>query len=220
MSETKVILADDHAILRTGLRLLLESEGISVVGEAKSGTEVLAMLEGCHADVLIIDLSMPDMNGLELIKQIKEKKIDIKMLVLSMHTEEQYVKAAMMNGASGYVEKSAFDTELLTAIKMVVAGEVYLSPKHAMLMVNTLLQAEENTVEFDPYAILSKREIEVLQLLVRGYSLSEAGQKLGVSLKTIDTYKSRIFSKLGISKKSELVQYALEHGLLGVQEME
>lgn len=215
INELKVILADDHAILRTGLRLLLEAEGIQIVGEAGSGREVLTLVDTIPADILILDLSMPDIGGIEVLKQIKEKGYPIHVLVLTMHNEEQYVKAAMMNGASGYVEKSAFDKELLNAIKTVMSGQIYLSNKHALLMVNSLLHTEEAPIEADPHDLLSKREIEVLRLLVRGYSLAEAGEKLSLSLKTVDTYKTRIFDKLGISRKSEMVQYALNHGLLG-----
>lgn len=215
INELKVILADDHAILRTGLRLLLEADGIQIVGEAGNGQDVLHLVDTVAADILILDLSMPDIGGIEVLKRIKEKNYPIHVLVLTMHNEEQYVKAAMMNGASGYVEKSAFDKELLNAIKTVMAGQIYLSNKHALWMVNSLLHTEEKATETDPYELLSKREIEVLRLLVRGYSLSEAGEKLSLSLKTVDTYKTRIFGKLGINRKSELVQYALDHGLLG-----
>lgn len=215
INELKVILADDHAILRTGLRLLLEAEGIQIVGEAGCGKDVLQLVDTTPADILILDLSMPDISGIEVLKQIKEKSTSLHVLVLTMHNEEQYVKAAMMNGASGYVEKSAFDKELLNAIKTVMSGSIYLSNKHALWMVNSLLHTEENAVESDPHNLFSKREIEVLRLLVRGYSLSEAGEKLSLSLKTVDTYKTRIFGKLGISRKSEMVQYALDHGLLG-----
>lgn len=215
INELRVILADDHAILRTGLRLLLEAEGIQIVGEAGSGRDVLTLVDTTPADILILDLSMPDIGGIEVLKRIKEKGYPLHVLVLTMHNEEQYVKAAMMNGASGYVEKSAFDKELLDAIKTIMAGQIYLSNKHALWMVNSLLHTEENVNDSDPNVLLSKREIEVLRLLVRGYSLSEAGDKLNLSLKTVDTYKTRIFGKLGISRKSEMVQYALDHGLLG-----
>ena len=161
---------------------------------------------------MILGITMPDMSGIDVLRQLKDKDQDFHMLVLSSHGEEQYVKWAMTSGASGYIEKSATASELLAAIRTVMSGQIYLSSKHAMLMVNAFLHADENP---DPYMILSKREIEVLKLLVRGYSLSEAGDQLGLSLKTVDTYKTRIFGKLGFSRKSEMVQYALDHGLLG-----
>lgn len=208
----KVVLADGHAIVREGLRRILEAEGIEVVGEAGSGHNTLALIDKVCVDLLILGLVLPDMSGIDVLRQLRDKDHNFHVLVLSAHSEEQYVKAAMVNGASGYVEKSAVAAELLTAIRTVMSGKIYLSSKHALLMVNAFLHADENP---DPYTILSKREIEVLRLLVRGYSLAEAGEQLGLSLKTVDTYKTRIFGKLGFSRKSEMVQYALDHGLLG-----
>ncbi|MBO5245288.1 MAG: response regulator transcription factor [Selenomonadales bacterium] len=211
----KVILADDHAILRTGLRLILEAEGMKIAGEADCGQEALALVETVAADILLLDITMPDMSGIEVLKRIKAHNSDMHVIILTGHSEEQYVKAAMMNGASGYVEKTACAKDLLHAIEVVMMGQVYLSSDHAMLMVNSLLHTDDKHSCVDPYALFSKRELEVLGLLVRGYSLSEAGEEMNLSLKTVDTYKTRIFAKLGISKKSELVQYALDHDLLG-----
>ncbi len=208
----KVILADSHAIVREGVRYILEANGMEVVGEAGCGHDAIALVEEVPADLLILGITMPDMSGIDILKQLKEKDSTPYMLVLSSHGEDHYVKTAMVSGASGYVEKSAASADLLTAIRTVVSGQIYLSGKHALVMVNSFLHADEDP---DPYAILSKREVEVLQLLARGYSLSEAGEQLGLSLKTIDTYKTRIFGKLGFSRKSEMVQYALDHGLLG-----
>ena len=215
VKKVKVILADGHTILREGLKRILEAEGIEVVGEAGCGRDIIALVDEIPTDLLILGITMPDMNGIDVLRQLKDKDHDFHMLVLSSRGEEQYVKAAMVNGASGYVEKSASSVELLTAIRTVMSGKIYLSSKHALLMVNAFLHADENP---DPYTILSKREIEVLRLLVRGYSLSEAGEQLGLSLKTVDTYKTRIFGKLGFSRKSEMVQYALDHGLLGAEQ--
>ena len=210
----KVILAEGHAIVREGIKRILEAEGIEIVGEAGSGYETLALVDELSIDLLILGITMPDMSGIDVLRQLKDKDHDFHMLVLSSHGEEQYVKWAMTRGAAGDIEKSATAAELLAAIRTVMSGQIYLSGKHAMLMVNAFLHADENP---DPYMILSKREIEVLKLLVRGYSLSEAGEQLGLSLKTVDTYKTRIFGKLGFSRKSEMVQYALDHGLLGAE---
>lgn len=212
MNNIKIILVDDHIILRNGLKLLLESEpNISIVGEASSYNELKSLLNETTADILLLDLSIPDKHGLEIIKELKEANTTLKILVFTMHSEEQYIKSAMSSGASGYVEKNAVDTELLTAIKTVAKGNIYLNNKNALLMVNSLLNSNENS---DPYSLFSNRELEVMKLLVHGYSLSEIGQLLCLSLKTIDTYKTRIFTKLNISKKSELVDYALKNGIL------
>lgn len=213
MERIKVIIADDHAILRTGLKLMLGLDNsIDVVGEVSSGEELLVLLESATADVLILDLSLPGMNGVDVIYEIKNRGHLIHILVLTMHTEEQYIKAAMNAGALGYVNKSAFDTELLSAIKSVAKGKLYLNSNHALLLVNSLLH--NNTKETDSYTLLSGREREVMRLLVHGYSLAEIANLLSLSIKTVDTYKTRIMTKLGITKKSELVQYALRHGLL------
>ncbi|MBP2635420.1 MAG: two component transcriptional regulator, LuxR family [Firmicutes bacterium] len=210
---TKIIIADDHAILRTGLKLMLSCDSsIDVVGEVNSGEELLTLLETVTADVLILDLSLPGMNGIDVIYEIKNKGYLINILVLTMHTEEQYIKAVMNAGALGYVSKSAFDTELLTAVRTVAEGKIYLNSSNALLMVNTLLNGSAK--EPDTYALLSTREREVMRLLVHGYSLAEIGKLLCLSIKTIDTHKTRIMTKLGIAKKNELVQYALNHGIL------
>lgn len=221
MNKIRIMLADDHAILRTGLKLLLGSDAsLQVVGEASNGEEMLQLLEQQTADVLILDLSMPGMSGLETVKEIKSRGYQIKILILTMHTDEHYVRAAMQAGASGYLDKSAFDSELLAAVKAVASGQLYLNNSHALLLVNSLLhspQSHEN--EQDPYSLLSYREREVLRLLVRGYSMCDIGKMLCLSVKTVDTHKTRIMLKLGKNKKSELVDYALEHGLLAHKEV-
>lgn len=213
MQKTTIILADDHAILRTGLKLMLSCEpAIEVIGEVSSGEELLELLKQMKADVLILDLSLPGMNGIDVIYEIKNKGYAINILVLTMHTEEQYIKAVMNAGALGYVSKSAFDTELLTAVKTVAAGKIYLNSNHALVIVNTLLNTGTKAAE--AYSSLSSREREVMRLLVHGYSLAEIAKLLCLSIKTIDTHKTRIMTKLGIAKKNELVQYALDHGML------
>ncbi len=219
MEKIKVFLADDHAILRAGLKMLLEAENnIQIVGEACDGEELLEKLLPSKAELLVLDLSMPRMNGIDIIHKLKvgKKYGGLKILVLTMHSEEEYIKAAMAAGADGYVEKSAFDTELSTAINKVMDGEVYLSSKNALVVLNNMLNFDAQ--HQDPYTLLSRRELEVLRYMARGYSLTEIGQTLHLSLKTIDTYKTRIFTKLEISKKSELVDYALRYNLLSLPE--
>jgi two-component system response regulator NreC len=213
MQKISIILADDHAIMRTGLKLMLSCDSSNnVIGEVSTGEELLNLLEKITADVLILDLSMPGMNGTEIIHEIKKRGYKINILVLTMFTEEQYIKAVMNAGALGYVSKSAFDTELLTAVRTVAEGKIYLNSNYALLMVNTLMNTSAK--DCDPYTLLTSREREVMELLVHGYSLSEIAEILSLSIKTIDTHKTRVMTKLGITKKNELVQYALEHGLL------
>jgi DNA-binding NarL/FixJ family response regulator len=219
LSKIKIVLADDHSVLRTGLKLLLNNEpGFEVVGEASDGEKLLQLLDKIKADVLIVDLSMPNMGGLECIKEIKNRGYGIRILVLTMYEDEQYVKGAMQAGALGYVEKQALDTELFAAIVTVAQGARYLSPHNSQKLLNSLLTDTVKEDPEDPYTLLSVREREVLKLLVRGHSLSQIGQMLCLSVKTIDTYKTRIMEKLHCTKKSEMVEYALKYGLLPTNE--
>ncbi|MDU2063875.1 MAG: response regulator transcription factor [Sporomusaceae bacterium] len=217
MGKIKIIIADDHSVLRAGLRLLLNNEpDFTVVGEAADGEEVLTLLETITADVLVLDLSMPGMGGLECMKEIASRGFSIKLLVLTMYDEEQYIKEAMKAGALGYVAKNAVDTELFVALRTVAKGQRYLSKENAELLLTSLLTDRSRQEENDPYVILSVREREVLKLLVRGFSLSQIAEQLYLSVKTVDTYKTRLMEKLHCSEKSQLVEYALHYGLLPV----
>ncbi len=214
-SKIKIIIADDHSVLRAGLKLLLNNEGdFVVIAEAANGEEVLDLLRSIAADVLIIDLSMPVMGGLECIKEIKSRGHDIKILVLTMYDDEQYIQEVMRSGSLGYVEKHALDTELFIAVKTVASGQRYLNPHNSQLLLNSLLTTNTQENLSNPYTLLSSREREVLKLIVRGYSMSQIGTFLCISVKTVDTYKTRMMEKLNCSKKSELVEYALKYGLL------
>ena len=216
----RIILADDHSVLRVGLKMLLESEShFSVVGEAADGEELLTLLEKTAVDVVVVDLSMPKMGCLECIKEIRSRGMDVKILVLTMFGDETYIREVMQAGANGYVEKQAVDAELFAALKAVAAGQFYLSSKNSQALLNSLFTAAPRPSGQDPYEVLSVREREVLKLLVRGYSLSEIGAKLFLSVKTVDTYKTRLMEKLGLSKKSELVEYSLKHGLLSTKDI-
>lgn len=215
MSKLKILLADDHSVLRAGLKLLLNSEpDFTVVGEAATGEEVLRLLEHKSADLLLLDLSMPQMGGLECIREIKSRGLSIKILVLTMYADEQYVKEAMQAGAMGYVEKNALDTELFIALRTVAQGHRYLSAQNAQLLLNSLLTDSPREQNDDPYVLLSAREREVLKLLVRGHSMSHIAEILCISVKTVDTYKTRLMEKLNCNRKSDLVEYALKYSLL------
>ncbi|WP_093690485.1 response regulator [Sporolituus thermophilus] len=215
MAKIKIILADDHAVLRAGLKLLLNNEpDFTVAGEAADGQQVLRLLERETADVLILDLAMPVMGGLEVIRELKSRGCPVKILVLTMHEDEQYLKEAMRIGALGYVEKKAVDTELFQAIRTVAKGRRYLNPAKTQELLGSLLAGAAAHPADDPYTLLSFREREVLKYMVRGYSLSEIAKMLCISVKTVDTHKTRIMNKLGYTEKSQLVEYALKHGLL------
>lgn len=211
----KVILADDHALLRTGLKMLLESRpGLTVTGTAGNGYDTLKLLEQTAADLLVLDLSMPGMDGIECIKEIKSRNIKVRIIVLTMHEDENYIKEVIKAGALAYVPKSSVDTEIFSAIDAVLQGKIYLNPDSMQLLLGSLSTQESQPAQDDPYHILSSREREVLKLLAYGYSNSEISEQLALSVKTVETYKARLMEKLKATKRSELVSYALKHHLL------
>jgi two-component system response regulator NreC len=214
MSEgTKILLVDDHAMFRAGIKALLEAEGrLSVVGEASSGDEAVDRVRELKPDVVVMDLSMPGSNGLEATRRIAALELDTKVLVLTVHAEEEYLVPVVEAGASGYLTKTSADTDLIEAIKVVARGEVYLPPKATTLLLQRYKASEsEDTAGLHD---LSTREQEVLALTAEGYSSREIGKKLFISPKTVDTYRSRIMDKLGLNHRSELVRFALRVGLL------
>jgi two-component system response regulator NreC len=214
MSEgTSILLVDDHAMFRAGIKALLEAEGrLNVVGEASSGDEGVDKVRELKPDVVVMDLSMPGSNGLEATRRIAALELDTKVLVLTVHAEEEYLVPVVEAGASGYLTKTSADNDLIEAIKVVARGEVYLPPKATTL----LLQRYKSSENDDQAGLhdLSTREQEVLALTAEGFSSREIGKKLFISPKTVDTYRSRIMDKLGLNHRSELVRFALRVGLL------
>jgi two-component system response regulator NreC len=209
----EVLLVDDHAMFRAGIRALLEAEGhVEVVGEASSGDEGVDLVRQLKPDVVVMDLSMPDSNGLEATRRIAALELDTKVLVLTVHAEEEYLVPVVEAGASGYLTKTSADTDLLEAIKIVARGQVFLPPKATTLLLKQYKAAESD----DSVGLrdLSTREQEVLALTAEGFSSREIGKKLFISPKTVDTYRSRIMDKLGLTHRSELVRFALKVGLL------
>lgn len=211
-----VLLADDHKLLRAGLKLLLQrNPDFAVVGEAADGEQTLQLFQQLEPDLLLLDLSMPKMDGLDCLREIKSRWPGAKVIVLTMHEDENYIKQAMQAGAAAYVHKSAADTDLFKAIEAVQAGQLYLSQQNSNLLLNVLLKQDPVPVDNQaPYVLLSPREREVLRLIAHGYSMAEVAERLSLSIKTVDTYKTRLMEKLGTTRKSELVSYALKYGLL------
>ena len=209
-TKLNILLVDDHRVLRTGMKLLLKTqEGLSVAAEASDGREALDILaSGQDIDLVLLDLSMPGMGGMECLKEIRKNKYPVKVLILTMYSEQQYIRQVMLLGADGYLCKDSVDSELFRAIRTVAAGEKYLGEKEAHVLLNSFISSQDEDVE------LSKREKEVLSLLAHGYSLSVIADKLYISIKTVSTYKTRLMQKLGFSQKHELVDYALRHHLL------
>jgi DNA-binding NarL/FixJ family response regulator/succinate dehydrogenase/fumarate reductase flavoprotein subunit len=208
----RVLLVDDHTVLRAGLRALLGAEpGIEVVGEAASGGEALRKVETLRPNVVVMDLTMPGTSGLEAIRHISRHYPDVRTLVLTMHSEEQFIVGTIRAGGSGYVLKNVADVELISAIRTVHAGEPYFQGD----AMQVLLEYHRNdNLASDQDEELSEREHEVLVLTVQGYSGREIGEKLMISAKTVDTYRQRLMQKLGLNHRADLVQYALQQGLL------
>lgn len=208
----RVILADDHAVLRAGLRALLSAQpDIEVVGEASNGDEAIRQVELHKPNVVVMDLSMPGTSGLDAIRYLSRHYPQVRSLVLTMHSEDQFIVGALKAGGSGYVLKSAADVELINAIRQVNAGELFYD-RHAMQLL--LEYHANNTPEGEQEESLSEREHEVLVLTVQGYSSREIGQRLFISAKTVDTYRQRLMQKLGLRHRADLVQYAVRRGLL------
>jgi DNA-binding NarL/FixJ family response regulator len=217
MQTIRIIIADDHAVLRAGLKALLQCYSeFEVIGEAGTGAEAVSLVSKRDPDVLILDLSMPDMNGFDCIKEIRSRNLACPILVLTMYDDDEFVKEVMSSGANGYVLKRSADTELMEAIKRISEGKRYLNESISQKLIDTLLKKpNEERDANDPYTMLSGREREVLRYLAQGYTNTEIAEKLFISPKTVDTYRSRIMKKLSLRKKSELVNYAIKYKMLG-----
>jgi two-component system invasion response regulator UvrY len=203
----RVLLADDHSIVRDGLkRILAATPDLQVTGEAAGGDEALALVKVNDYDVVMLDMSMPGLSGIDLIKRLKLEKPRLKILVLSMHGESQYAARALKAGAAGYLNKDSAAEALLGALRKIAAGGVHLGEAAAA----SLLQSGEKP----PHETLSDREFEVMRLLVEGLGPTEIGERLHLSVKTVSTHKTRILDKLNLGSTAELVRYAMEHRLV------
>lgn len=211
---TTVLLVDDHAMFRAGLRALLESEtGFQVVGEASSGEEAVERTLELKPDVVLMDLSMPGSNGMDATRRISALGLSTRVLVLTVHAEEEYLVPVVEAGASGYLTKTSADRDLIEALRVVARGQVYLPPSATTLLLQQY-RAPNGADEEPGISELSSREREVLALTAEGYSSREIGKKLFISPKTVDTYRARIMEKLRLNHRSELVRFALKVGLL------
>jgi DNA-binding NarL/FixJ family response regulator len=205
----RVLLADDHAMVRAGLKELLTSTGdIAVTGEAVDGHGVLEAVRAQVFDVAVLDLTMPGRSGIELIKLVKAERPSLRVLVLSMHSEQQYAVRAVRAGASGYLTKESAPDMLVAAIRRIAGGGAFISPETAERLV-----LDTNSGDSPPHTTLSDREFEVFRKIVTGHSVSEIAAALNLSVKTISTHKTHILEKMGMASQAELVRYALTHGL-------
>ncbi|WP_277182936.1 response regulator transcription factor [Caballeronia sp. BR00000012568055] len=207
---TKVLIADDHTLVRAGLRHLLDHEsGFEVVGEGNDAASTLALVRQTAAHVLVLDLSMPGRSGLELLKQIKDEKPALRILVLTMHAEQQYAARAFKAGASGYLTKESASSELVSAINKVASGGAYVS----LSMAERFAQSLGEPADIMPHQRLSDREFDVFKRLCAGESINHISEALCVSAKTISTYKARILEKMQMPHEAALVRYAVRHRL-------
>ncbi|MFQ5857358.1 MAG: response regulator [Anaerolineae bacterium] len=209
-----VFLADDHAVVRDGLRFLLEAQpDISVIGDAANGRDAVRLVAQLCPDVVIMDIAMPELNGIEAARKIGEVCPSTQVIILSMHSTTEHIFRALQAGARGYLLKESAGIEVVNAVRAVHAGHRYLSPKISDGLIDDYVRQREAAGAKSPLARLSPREREVLQLVVEGKSSAEIADMLSLSLKTIETYRSRLMRKLGISDLPGLVKFAIQHGL-------
>ncbi|MBI2854541.1 MAG: response regulator transcription factor [Chloroflexi bacterium] len=211
----RVLVVDDHAMVREGICLLLRGfEDIEVIGEAADGAQAIDQVERLKPDIVLMDITMPAMSGLEATQTIKERHPDIQVLALTVHESSEYLRRALSLGASGYMLKGATSAELVSAIRAVHGQGIYLDPKVAKKLVHEVVQKEGSTDGKASYGDLSKREKEVLKYIAEGLTNQEIGRILYLSPNTVQTYRSRIMEKLGLHGRAELIKYALRAGLL------
>ena len=207
----KVLLADDHTLVRDGLRHILQSaSGFEVAGEACDGATTVALVRAVDAHVLVLDLSMPGRNGIDLIRQIKDEKPALRILVLTMHAEQQYAVRAFKAGASGYMTKESASAELVGAVTKVASGGVYVS----LAMAERFAQNLNEPAEALPHQRLSDREFDVFRRIVGGQTITEIAHDLCLSVKTVSTHKTRILEKMQMPNENGLVRYAIRHKLI------
>lgn len=203
-----VLIVEDHPVVRSGIRMLLTEEGdINVMAEASNGREALTYLETHTPDLLLLDISMPEVNGLEVTQVVREKYPTMPILILTMHEDERYFFQLLRAGATGYIVKGAAPNDLVSAVRAVAAGQAYLYPSLARLLAK------------EPDTVLSARELEVLQLTAQGLTAREVGKKLSISSNTVERHRANIMGKLGVSNRAELIRYAIRRGLLSIEDL-
>jgi two-component system response regulator NreC len=215
MSQIRIVLADDHAVMRTGLRLVLERQSdFSVVGEASDGREAVALVQREAPDVLVMDIGMPNLNGIEAARQVAGAAPQVAVVILSMHSDEAYVLRALKAGARGYLLKESAESDLIAAIRAVHAGKAFFSPAVSRMLVEDYVrQLQDREIE-DSYELLTTREREILQLVAEGKSNKEVAAVLNLSLYTIETHRGNLMEKLGLHTVPELILYAVRKGVI------
>jgi len=214
MSKTTVVLADDHAVVRQGMRAVLEATSeFAVLGEVADGLKVAEVVDRLRPNVLILDLMMPGLNGMEITRQIHNRYPHTRVVILSMHADEAYVVEALRNGAAGYVLKDASTAEVAQAVREVAAGRSFLSQPLSDRAIEAYAE-KGHAAPLDSYETLTTREREVLQLCAEGYSSTEIASRFGISPRTADTHRANLMRKLGLQSQTDLVRYALRRGIV------
>jgi len=213
LAPTRILVADDHTLMREGLRRIIEgTPDMQVAAEATNGHEVIAHVRKGELDLVLLDLSMPGKSGIPLIRQIKEEFPKLPVLVLTMHQEDQYAVRSIQAGASGYLTKESAGTELVTAIRRVAGGRLFISPEVAEQLAMNVMPGSSKELS---HKSLSDREFEVFRLMVEGASVTDVAERLKLSAKTVSTHKARILQKMNMQSLAQLVRYAVEHGIVG-----
>lgn len=217
MQKIRVLVVDDHTIVRDGIIALLSLAGdIDVVGEATNGNEALKMVSELHPDVVLMDIAMPIMGGLEATRRISKEFPKTKVLVVTQHDDKEYVFPVLESGASGLISKAGASSELSSGIRSVYRGDSFLSPSVARLLVENFQNTAGERNKQDPYNRLTGREREILKLLAEGYSTQEIAEMLVITPKTVEGHKTNLMSKLGIHNRIDLVKYALRKGIISI----
>jgi RNA polymerase sigma factor (sigma-70 family) len=214
----RVLVADDHAIIREGLRVMLGNQpDMEVVGVAANGRETIQLADEYEPDIAVIDISMPELNGVEAIQQMMPRHPHLRVVVLSIHETKPYVYRALKAGAMGYLVKETAGLEVVDAVRAVQRGERYLSQSISDLLTTGSFQKLESLIDVSPLEALSPREREVLQLVAEGKTSQEIAERLSISPKTVDTYRSRLMHKIGVDDVPGLVRFAIQHGVISLE---
>jgi DNA-binding NarL/FixJ family response regulator len=214
----RVLIADDHAIIREGLRVMLGNQtDMEVVGVAANGREAIQLADEHEPDVAVIDISMPELNGIEAIQRMLPRHPDLKVIVLSIHETKPYVYRALKAGARGYLIKETAGVEVVEAVRAVYRGERYLSRRIADLLMDVSFRQLDTSIEESPLEALSPREREILQLVAEGKTSQQIAERLSISSKTVDTYRSRLMDKIGVEDVASLVRFAIQHGVISLE---
>jgi DNA-binding NarL/FixJ family response regulator len=215
VTSVRILLADDHIVMRNGLRLLLERQPhLQVIGEAADGRQAVALSESANPDVVIMDIAMPNLNGIEAARQIVNRNPRTAIAILSMHSDESYVIRALKAGARAYLLKDSAEADLLAAVRALTEGKSFFSPAISKILVEDYMRQLESRGAEDTYELLTNREREILQLLAEGRTNKEAANMLNLSLYTVETHRTHILQKLNLHSVPELILYAVRKGII------